>query len=93
MSNSRKGAWAVQYELGASVDCYRGLLRAEGNFDAIGQNAYLEAMLVHARCVIEFIAKPPEKGQPRDTGLSIVMTTSTDGKSATPRRLSSETRV
>ena len=64
-----EGAWAVQYELGALVDCYRGLLRAEGNVDAIGQNAYLEAMLVHARCVIEFIAKPREKGQPRDTGL------------------------
>jgi hypothetical protein len=56
-----RGAEAVNYELGALVDCYRGLLRAEGNLDAIGQNAYLEAMLVHARCLIEFIAKPRNK--------------------------------
>jgi hypothetical protein len=64
------GAWAVQYELGALVDCYRRLLKAEHDRDAaIGQNAYLEAMLVHARCVIEFIAKPTEKGEPRDKGL------------------------
>jgi hypothetical protein len=51
------GGKAVNYELGALVDCHRGLLRAEGMLDAIGQNAYLEAMLVHARCLIEFIAK------------------------------------
>jgi hypothetical protein len=55
------GATAVNYELGALVDCYRRLLRAEGDFDAIGKNAYLEAMLVHARCLIEFIAKPRNK--------------------------------
>jgi hypothetical protein len=63
-----EGAWAVQYELGALVDCYRGLLQAEENLDAIGKNAYLEAMLVHARCLIEFIAKPREKDQKRNKG-------------------------
>lgn len=57
-----RGAEAVNYELGALVDCYRGLLRSEGDFDAIGSNAYLEAMLVHARCLIEFIARPRNKG-------------------------------
>jgi hypothetical protein len=57
------GAQAVNYELGALVDCYRGLLKAEGDLDAIGKNAYIEAMLVHARCLIEFIAKPRKKNQ------------------------------
>jgi hypothetical protein len=55
------GALAVDYELGALVDCYGRFMAAEDTRDRIAANAFLEAMLVHARCLIEFIGKPPDE--------------------------------
>jgi hypothetical protein len=57
-----KAAAHVQYELGALVGCYERLLTAEKDAkDPFDANYYLEAMLVHARCLIEFIAKRRRK--------------------------------
>jgi hypothetical protein len=54
----------VQYELDALVGCYRRFLAAENEAEreptrekVLIANSYLEAMLVHARCLIEFIWK------------------------------------
>jgi hypothetical protein len=54
----------VQYELDALVGCYRRFLSAEEESkkeptseSILIANSYLEAMLVHARCLIEFIAR------------------------------------
>jgi hypothetical protein len=52
----------VEYELKALVGCYERLLTAEKEPpDLFAANSYLEAMLVHARCLIEFIAKSRSK--------------------------------
>ena len=51
----------VVYELGALVNCYRALRIAENDDNVLAANFYLEAMLVHARCLIEFIAKPKDE--------------------------------
>lgn len=51
----------VVYELGALVNCYRELRMAESDDNLLAANSYLEAMLVHARCLIEFIAKEPTR--------------------------------
>jgi hypothetical protein len=56
------GALTVEYELAALVDCYRRLLKVdEDQIDPVAANAFLEAMLVHGRCLIEFIAKSRNK--------------------------------
>jgi hypothetical protein len=55
------GALTVEYELAALVDCYRRLVAVEDTLDRIAANAFLEAMLIHARCLIEFIEKPPDE--------------------------------
>jgi hypothetical protein len=52
----------VNYELRALVGCYRRFLVAENEAhehpaEVLAANSYLEAMLVHARCLIEFIAR------------------------------------
>jgi hypothetical protein len=55
------GALAIDYELGSLVDCSRRFIAAEDTLDRVAANAFLEAMLVHARCLIGFIAKPPDE--------------------------------